>query len=93
MEYADQPHRRATAGDALAKAFEMVATPALFALGGWLVDQRLDTFPLVALTAGLVVLVYQMWRVARDYSADLDKALDARRAGYDPARQAPHGAP
>lgn len=73
---------RAGAGDALAKAFEMIATPALFGLGGWLVDGRAGTFPAVTLAAVLVVFGYQVWRFARDYSLRMEEALDQRRAGY-----------
>ena len=73
---------RAGAGDALAKAFEMIATPALFGLGGWLVDGRAGTFPAVTLAAVLVVFGYQVWCFARDYSLRMEEALDQRRAGY-----------
>ena len=73
---------RAGAGDALAKAFEMIATPALFGLGGWLVDGRAGTFPAVTLAAVLVVFGYQVWRFARDYAVRMEEALDQRRAGY-----------
>ncbi len=73
---------RAGAGDALAKAFEMIATPALFGLGGWLVDGRAGTFPAVTLAAVLVVFGYQVWRFARDYSVRMEEALDQRRVGY-----------
>lgn len=73
---------RAGAGDALAAAFEIVATPAVFAAGGWLLDGRLGTFPLVTVAAALVVLCYQMWRLARQYGRQLDAALQSRRASY-----------
>ena len=73
---------RAGAGDALAKAFEMIATPAIFGVGGWLVDSRLGTFPLVTLILVVVVFGYQVWRFARDYGATMDEALDSRRASY-----------
>ncbi len=73
---------RAGAGDALAKAFEMIATPAIFGFGGWLVDGRLGTFPLVTAVLVLVVLGYQVWSFARGYGEAMDEALDSRRAGY-----------
>ncbi|MXZ95256.1 MAG: hypothetical protein F4Y99_04935 [Acidimicrobiaceae bacterium] len=79
---------RSGAGDALAKAFEMIATPAIFGFGGWLVDGRLGTFPLVTLLLALVVFGYQVWSFARTYGASMDEALESRRAGYagpDPA--------
>ena len=85
----EQLELRRGAGDAFAAAFEMVATPALFGLGGWWLDTRLDTFPLVTLIAVLVVFGYGVWRFARQYSARVDEALEARRAGY----AAPPGGP
>ncbi len=85
---------RAGAGDALAKVFELIATPAIFGFGGWLLDERLGTFPLMTLLLGLTVLAYQGWSFARAYNASLDQALERRRAGYgahpqDPAADNP----
>ena len=88
MDYTQKRQIRAGAGDALAKAFEMIATPAVFGVGGWLVDGRLGTFPLVTLMLVLVVFSYQVWSFARSYGASLDDALESRRATYggaDPA--------
>ena len=82
MDHNDKREIRAGAGDAFAKAFEMIATPAIFGLGGWFLDGRLGTFPAVTLVAVLVVFSYQVWRFARDYSARMDEALQQRRAGY-----------
>ena len=73
---------RAGAGDALAKAFEMIATPAIFGFGGWLVDGRLGTFPLVTLVLVLLVFGYQVWSFARAYSTSMDEALENRRGAY-----------
>ena len=74
---------RAGAGDALAKAFEMIATPAVFGFGGWLIDGRLGTFPLVTLVLAVVVFGYQVWSFARAYGTSMDEALNSRRATYD----------
>ena len=82
MDHTEKRQSRAGAGDALAKAFEMIATPAIFGVGGWLVDGRLGTFPLATLVLVLVVFGYQVWSFARDYGARMDEALDSRRAGY-----------
>jgi F0F1-type ATP synthase assembly protein I len=79
---------RAGAGDALAKAFEMIATPAVFGFGGWLVDGRLGTFPLATLVLAAVVFGYQVWSFARAYGTSMDEALASRRNTYggpDPA--------
>ena len=82
MDHSEKRKLRAGAGDAFAKAFEMIATPAIFGLGGWFLDGRLGTFPIVTLVAVLVVFSYQVWRFARDYSTQMDEALQERRAGY-----------
>ena len=82
MDHTEKRQIRAGAGDALAKAFEMIATPAIFGVGGWLVDGRLGTFPLVTLVLALTVLGYQVWSFVRHYGASMDEALDSRRAGY-----------
>lgn len=82
MDHTENGHIRAGAGDALAKAFEMIATPAIFGVGGWLVDSRLGTFPLVTLILVLTVFAYQVWSFARAYGATMDEALDTRRSGY-----------
>ncbi len=82
MDHTKNGHIRAGAGDALAKAFEMIATPAIFGVGGWLVDSRLGTFPLVTLILVLTVFAYQVWSFARAYGATMDEALDTRRSGY-----------
>ncbi len=79
---------RAGAGDALAKAFEMIATPAIFGFGGWLIDSRLGTFPVMTLVLVVVVFGYQVWSFARSYGASMDEALESRRNTYggpDPA--------
>ena len=88
MDHTEKRQIRAGAGDALAKAFEMIATPAIFGFGGWLVDGRLGTFPLVTLVLVVVVFGYQVWSFARAYSTSMDDALESRRATYggpDPA--------
>ena len=88
MDYTEKRHIRGDAGDALAKAFEMIATPAIFGVAGWLVDGRLGTFPLVTLVLVLVVFSYQVWSFARAYGASMDDALESRRSTYggtDPA--------
>ena len=86
MDHRETRQIRAGAGDALAKAFEMIATPAIFGVGGWLVDGRLGTFPLVTVVLALTVLGYQVWTFVRHYGASMDEALDSRRAGYGTPR-------
>ena len=55
------------AGDALSTAFEMVATPALFAFFGLLLDRGVGTTPLFTLLFMSIVLVYVSWKVFKRY--------------------------
>lgn len=54
-------------GNALARAFEVVFTPLLFGFFGWWVDGRAGTRPLFALTLGILVLVYTLWKLSKGY--------------------------
>ncbi len=82
LHHSEKRALRDGAGDAFAKAFEMIATPALFGLAGWYLDGRLGTFPVLTLALVVVVFAYQVWRFACDYSTRMDAALQARRARY-----------
>lgn len=64
---------RYRAGDALSVAFELVATPALFAFFGWLIDGALGTAPLFTLVLGLFTAVYAGWRALRTYSEQMNR--------------------
>ena len=55
------------AGDALSTAFEMVATPALFAFFGLLLDRGVGTTPLFTLLFMSIVLAYVSWKVFKRY--------------------------
>ncbi len=81
----DDLELRRGAGDAFAAAFEMIATPTLFGLGGWWLDSWLATFPIATLTLVFVVFGYGLWRLGHDYKIRMDEALNARRAGYSAA--------
>jgi F0F1-type ATP synthase assembly protein I len=70
------------AGDAFAAAFEMIVTPAIFGLLGWFIDSRLGLFPVFTLVFVALVLGYEVWRLYVSYSADMDAALETRRAAY-----------
>ena len=77
-----QLHNRQSAGDALSIAFELVATPALFALFGWLIDGALDTRPIFTLVLCLLTAVYAGWKALRTYSDRMDaydRNLPSRR--------------
>jgi F0F1-type ATP synthase assembly protein I len=58
-------------GDGLAAAFEMVATPVLFAFFGYLLDRRLGLHLVFALIFGLVVFGYEVWRLVMRYSSQM----------------------
>lgn len=67
-------------GDALAAAFELVATPALFAFFGWRIDIWLGTAPVFLLVLTLITAAYSVWRLYSQYSAEMDSHDTARRA-------------
>ena len=60
-------------GDALARAFELVATPLIFAFFGWLLDRRLGTSPIFAFAFFFVVLGYVIWKLLMGYDADMKR--------------------
>ena len=72
MDQGDPPEHGAHvrphgAGDALSTAFEMIATPALFAFFGLLLDRGVGTTPLFTLLFMSIVLAYVTWKVFRRY--------------------------
>ena len=78
-----QLHNRQSAGDALSIAFELVATPAVFAFFGWLIDRALDTQPIFTLVLCLLTAVYAGWKAVKTYSDHMDaydRNLPSRRA-------------
>jgi hypothetical protein len=54
-------------GDSLAKAFELVTTPALFGLLGFLLDRQLGTAPLFLLVFALGTFGYLSWKTWGSY--------------------------
>ena len=72
MDQGDPPKHGARvrlhgAGDALSTAFEMIATPALFAFFGLLLDRGVGTTPLFTLLFMSIVLAYTTWKVFKRY--------------------------
>ena len=63
-------------GDTMARAFEVVFTPFLFGLLGWWIDGRLGTRPLFALTLGIIVLLYTLWKLSKGYIAHMDSETE-----------------
>ena len=82
MTQTRQQHDRQSAGDALSIAFELVATPAVFAFFGWLIDRALDTQPIFTLVLCLLTASYTSWKAMRAYSERMeafDRNLPSRR--------------
>ncbi len=75
-------------GDALAKAFELAATPALFGLFGWLLDRGLGTAPLLLVAFIVIVFVYEVWKLFLHYGAAMD-AQEAKLLGRRPIAAPP----
>ena len=66
-------------GDALARAVELVVTPAIFGYLGWLADRRLGTTPLITIVLFVLVFVYVAWRMWYGYEQDMQ--AEERRLG------------
>lgn len=60
-------------GDALSMAFEMVATPALFAFFGFLLDRTIGTTPLFILLFSCIALTYTIWKTLKGYERRMQK--------------------
>ena len=67
-------------GDALAAAFELVATPALFAFFGWRIDEWLGTGPAFLIGLTVVTAIYAVWRLLQQYDREM-AAHEAARLG------------
>ena len=68
-------------GDALARAVELVVTPGIFALLGWLLDRQLGTTPIFAFVFFFGVLGYVVWKMWMGYVADMNRHEAALRMG------------
>jgi F0F1-type ATP synthase assembly protein I len=69
-------------GDALAKAFEMAATPAIFGFFGWLLDRWLGTEPVFLVAFVVIVFAYEVWKMFNAYGtamAEHEARLTGRR--------------
>lgn len=69
------------AGDALAVAFELALTPAIFAFLGWRLDAWLGTSPVFLLALFLLVTAYEMWKLFARYDARMCDEEQALRLG------------
>lgn len=76
------------AGEALARAFELVLSPVIFGGIGWAIDSRIGTFPLITLALFVFVLGYLFWRQFRSYDLAMRKE-EAKMFGR-PVSEDPH---
>jgi F0F1-type ATP synthase assembly protein I len=82
-------------GNALAKAFELAFTPAIFGFLGWLLDRRLGTEPLFLLLFVVIVFAYEVWKLLFAYSTELAEQqakLLGRSAPAEPSQPEDTGA-
>jgi F0F1-type ATP synthase assembly protein I len=84
MDLADRRDTYNGFGDALARAFELVGTPAIFGWLGWLLDGRTGTRPMFTVLFALITFVYMTWKLWGEY----DRAMDEqqRKLGLPPRR-------
>lgn len=74
--YVDKRDLYSGFGDTLARGVEIVTTPFIFGLFGWWIDGRTHTRPLFALLLGILVLLYTFWKMARGYTATMQRETD-----------------
>jgi F0F1-type ATP synthase assembly protein I len=74
------PRRNGSVGDGLSAAFELVATPGIFGVAGYLLDNRLGTVPVFTLVFTVIVLSYVVWKFWHTYSLDVAAEAEKRRA-------------
>ena len=66
-------------GDAMAAAFDLVATPAIFGFLGWLLDRKLEIFPVFTLVFVGITITYASWRLYKQYTLRLTQEAEQRR--------------
>ena len=73
-------------GDAMAAAFELVATPTIFGFLGWLLDRKFEIFPVFTLALVAITITYASWRLYRQYTLRLTQEAEERRKTGDRRR-------
>jgi F0F1-type ATP synthase assembly protein I len=58
-------------GDGLQQAFELVVTPAIFGVLGYLLDRWVGTTPVFTIVFTLFVLGYMAWKLYATYMAQM----------------------
>jgi len=87
MNLADRRQMNQGMGDALAKAFELMATPVLFGAAGWFLDRWLGTMPLFTMVLALLAVVGKLLAMWYHYVAkmeQLEAGLPSRAVASDP---------
>jgi F0F1-type ATP synthase assembly protein I len=59
-------------GDGLQQAFELVMTPAIFGVLGYLLDRWIGTVPVFTVVFALSVLGYEAWKLIVSYGEQMD---------------------
>ena len=70
-------------GDTYSRVFELVVTPTIFGLIGWFLDSWFGTFPVLALTLGLLVFLYEIWKLTTHYGKQMDAETKKILGGRD----------
>lgn len=73
MDLSDRRELNNGAGETLARAFELVLTPVIFAGLGLLLDRRLGTGPFVMLMFFAVAVTYEFWKMFGQYNATMKR--------------------
>jgi F0F1-type ATP synthase assembly protein I len=84
MDLADRRQMNRGMGDALAKAFELMATPLLFGAAGWFLDRWLQTMPLFTLVLALLAVIGKLLAMWYRYVAKMEQ-LEAELPSRAPA--------
>lgn len=75
-------------GDGMARAIEIVATPALFGVLGWLLDGWLDLFPYLTVALLVFGIVGVFVKLYMGYESEMKIHDQTRRAASDARRSA-----
>ena len=65
-------------GDGLQQAFELVVTPAIFGVLGYLLDRWLGTVPVFTVVFTLFVLGYESWKLYVAYTRQMAAAEEGK---------------
>jgi len=78
------------AGETLARAFELVLTPVIFAAIGWWLDGRFGIFPALSLAFFVFAFSYEFWKQYVAYDAAMRREEAKLFAPPRPDSEDPH---